>query len=452
MASLNQLVSEFAHSLGQPNNFALRENIRSLVIHTRNEIIRRSYENHGYVDKILTQRFKVSLTDVNDGEVNAKYVTDTIVVPARTIEKTEVITRGRSIVTNDSIYGRFYLPTATDYAIANNHSLDEDLNDYIKDKIIYYGSNLYVKHTSSKDGNIDLDCFVLGVAGNDSSYESDKDGYYFIIIPPLKTTTNLTLSISAFDGSQNPSFAINKIVGQTEGEHNTITPLEDNIVFINGTYYKQVTIEQSSKYSIYTVTGPSLLGYIMLQSVTNEPNELIYQKEETRTYTETIPATTEDVYAEVEGIHKIKRTIQKVPRPVRLTNNLPFDRVSSVGYRTNREFPYIKETSARFRSNLPGMCGIPCYDYINGYIYLFPAEGRTLDISKIVIESAFERPTEIEIANGEKNALDVFLYDNDEWLLSEDMIGQIKDIIYKRDLLNTVRQTNEIPNEIKYNK
>ena len=57
------LVSEFAHSVGEPNNKALRENIKLLIIHTRNEIIRRSYENHGYVDKVLTQRFKVSLTN-----------------------------------------------------------------------------------------------------------------------------------------------------------------------------------------------------------------------------------------------------------------------------------------------------------------------------------------------------------------------------------------------------
>ncbi len=41
--------------------------------------------------------------------------------------------------------------------------------------------------------------------------------------------------------------------------------------------------------------------------------------------------------------------------------------------------------------------------------------------------------------------------DNNEWLLSEDMIGQIKELIYKRDLLSTVRQTNEIPNEVKFN-
>lgn len=222
------LVSEFAHSLKQPNNQALRENIKLLIVHTRNEIIRRSFENHGYVDKGLVQRFKVSLTDVYDGEIE--------------------------------------LP----------------------------------------EGMEDID----------------------------------------------------------------------------------VTL--------------------------------------------------------------IKRSCQKVPTPVRLTNNLPFDRVSSVGYRTSREFPFIKETSARFRSSVPGLCGMPCYDYINGYIYIFPADNKPFELEKIIIESAFEHPTEIQIANKEIDSIDTLTEEN-EFLLSEDMIGQIKDIIYKRDLLNTVRETNEIPDTIKYN-
>lgn len=228
MASIAMLVSEFAHSLKQPNNKALRENIKLLIIHTRNEVIRRSYENHGYVDKGLTQRFKISLTDVNDGE---------IVLP---------------------------------------------------------------------------------------------EGY-------------------------------------------------------------------------------------------------------------------EDVV-----IDKIKRSTQKVPKPVRLPNNLPFDRVSSVGYRTSREFPFIKETSARFRSSVPGLCGMPCYDYINGYIYIFPTDNKSFDLQQIVVESAFEHPTEIQLANNEVDNMDA-LMDENEFLLSEDMIGQIKEIIYKRDLLNTIRETNEIPDTIKYN-
>ena len=221
------LVSEIAHSLKSPNNKALRENLKLLIIHTRNEVIRRSYENHGYVDKGLVQRYKVSLIDVNDGEIQ-------------------------------------------------------------------------------------------------------------------------------------------------------------------------------------------------------------------------IPEGFEDI-----DIQQIKRSTQKVPTPVRLTNNLPFDRVSSVGYRTSKEFPFIKETSARFRSYVPGLCGMPCYDYINGYIYIFPSDNNSFNLQQIIIESAFEHPTEIQIANNEVDEMDIML-DENEWLLSEDMIGQIKEIIYKRDLLTTIRETNEIPNTIKF--
>ena len=225
MASIAQLVSEFAHSLGQPNNQALRNNIKSLIIHTRAEVIRRSYENHNYIDKGLTQRYRVSLISVNDGDIE----------------------------------------------------------------------------------------------------------------------------------------------------------LPDGV-----------------------------------------------------------------------SVDKIKRTKQKVQRPVRLTNNLPFDRVSTVGYKTNREIPFIKETVARFRGSLPGMCGAISYDYVNDYIYIYPASNnKALTLGAIVIESAFEHPNQIILENGDANELDVALDDN-EWILSEDMVGQIKEIIYKRDLLNQVRQTDEVPNNIKF--
>lgn len=232
MASIAQLVSEFAHSVGQPNNKALRENLKSLIIHTRNEVIRHSYENHGYVDKSLVQRYKVSLINIYDGD---------------------------------------------------------------------------------------------------------------------------------------PEFS--------------------NI---------------------------------------------------------------EDLDIEDLDLTKIKRTEQRVPKPVRLTNNLPFDRVSSVGFKTNRVIPFIKESSARFRNSVPGLCGMPSYDYINGFIYIFPACNKPFDLQKIIIESAFEHPTYIEIKNGHVDEFDGEL-DLNEWVLSEDMIGQIKEIIYKRDLLQTVRQTDEIPDAVKLN-
>lgn len=228
MASIAQLVSELAHTLKDPNNYGLREHIKLVIAQTRNEVIRRSYENHGYVDKILTQRYKVSLTAVNDGEI-----------------------------------------------------------------------------------------------------------------------------------------------GLPEGYDDT-------------------------------------------------------------------------------DVQKIKRTLQKVPRPVRLTNNLPFDRVSSVGFKSNREFPFIKETSARFRGAVPGLCAMPCYDYINGFIYIFPCDGKSFDINKIIIESAFEHPTQIELENGLITDDELFDESN-EWLLSEDMIGQIKEIILKRGLLNNIHTTNEISNDVKFN-
>ena len=228
MASIAMMVSELAHSLGQPNNHVLRENLKLLVVQTRNECIRRSYENHGYVDKGLTQRFRVTLTEVNDGD---------IIIP-------------------------------------------DEIKDYV-------------------------------------------------------------------------------------------------------------------------------------------------------------------------AIDKIKRTTEKVPRPIRLTNNLPFDRVSSVGYANNREFPYIKETTARFRNSVPGLCGAISYDYINEYLYLYPPRRGTLELNQIVIESAFEHPNEISLGNGEIT-IDNLIYDDNEYLIPEDMYGQIKDIIYKRDLLNQHRETDETPNVIKF--
>ena len=228
MASIAMMVSELAHSLGQPNNHVLRENLKLLIIQTRNECIRRSYENHGYVDKGLTQRFRVTLIEVNDGDI----------------------------------------------------TIPDEIKDYV-------------------------------------------------------------------------------------------------------------------------------------------------------------------------AIDKIKRTTEKVPRPIRLTNNLPFDRVSSVGYANNREFPYIKETTARFRNSVPGLCGAVSYDYINEYLYLYPPRRGTFELNQIVIESVFEHPNEISLGNGEITT-DNLIYDDNEYLIPEDMYGQIKDIIYKRDLLNQHRETDETPNVIKF--
>lgn len=69
MSSLNQLISEIAHSVKQPDSVPVRKAIKLAIIHARNELIRKSFENHKITDKVLQQRFKVTLIDVPDGDM-----------------------------------------------------------------------------------------------------------------------------------------------------------------------------------------------------------------------------------------------------------------------------------------------------------------------------------------------------------------------------------------------
>lgn len=154
-----------------------------------------------------------------------------------------------------------------------------------------------------------------------------------------------------------------------------------------------------------------------------------------------------DVYGS-EGIitNTIKRTVNKVPRPVRLTNNLPFHSVRTVGVTNPHEIAFVKEASAKFYNSLPGMCPVITYDYINEYIYVNIQKGSVLNnLGAIVIESIFEYPHIIETETVEGkldiNAID----DNDEFLLPEDMIDAIKQIVLETWNKEIIRNTNEVP-------
>ena len=154
-----------------------------------------------------------------------------------------------------------------------------------------------------------------------------------------------------------------------------------------------------------------------------------------------------DIYGS-EGIitNTIKRTANKVPRPVRLTNNLPFHSVRTVGVTNPHEIAFVKEASAKFYNSLPGMCPIITYDYINEYIYINIQKGSVLNnLGAIVIESIFEYPHIIETETVEGkldiNAID----DNDEFLLPEDMIDAIKQIVLETWNKEIIRNTNEVP-------
>lgn len=152
----------------------------------------------------------------------------------------------------------------------------------------------------------------------------------------------------------------------------------------------------------------------------------------------------------------IKRTANKVPRPVRFTNNLPFQSIRTVGY-DNHEIPFAKEASAKFYTHLVGMCNLPCWDYINEYIYFFSGEDKAnwfKAVDAIIVESVFEMPHLIDIETFDKDGETIERtidteddFDDDEFLLPEDMIGAIKDIIFKRNLLQIPRETNEVPTD-----
>jgi hypothetical protein len=146
---------------------------------------------------------------------------------------------------------------------------------------------------------------------------------------------------------------------------------------------------------------------------------------------------------------KVKRTKMRVPRPVRLDNNLPFVSIRTVGYE-NMAIPFIKEANAQFYKQLPGMCTTLSYDYINGYVYINSNGNPVIEpLGHIIIESPFEIPTDIPVETNEK--LSEFFDNDDEFIIPEDMVERIKDVIYKRNLLNIERQTNEVPTKEQVN-
>lgn len=156
-----------------------------------------------------------------------------------------------------------------------------------------------------------------------------------------------------------------------------------------------------------------------------------------------------DLYGSEHAIKDtIKRTTTKVPRPVRLTNNLPFHSVRTTGVKNPIEIAFVKEASAKYYNNLPGMCPVITYDYINDYIYInIPNNNKLKNIGSIIVESVFEYPhiIQVETVDGklDLNSID----DNDEFLLPEDMISNIKKIIIETWNPEIIRDTNEVTSD-----
>lgn len=155
------------------------------------------------------------------------------------------------------------------------------------------------------------------------------------------------------------------------------------------------------------------------------------------------------------GQRVIKRSVQRVPRPVRLDNNLPFLSVRTTGFYNSITIPFVKEGVSKFYKHLPGMCQNISYDYINQYIYLDITKNENfMNLESIIIESPFEYPTIIDDEETVYSGIQEEHCDgnktytaDDEFMISEDMIYDIKKLVLDEFNVSMFRQTNEVPLE-----
>lgn len=146
----------------------------------------------------------------------------------------------------------------------------------------------------------------------------------------------------------------------------------------------------------------------------------------------------------IRDIIKIKRSKQRVPKPTRLCNGLPFHSVRTAGVEHPIEVAFTKEAVSQFYGYLPGMPCLPTYDYINGYLYINGSRNQEYNnLRAVIIEGVFEYPFEITEEHFDGNTT---YNDDDEFIISEDMIGSIKKLVLETFNPQIVRQTNEIPN------
>ena len=141
----------------------------------------------------------------------------------------------------------------------------------------------------------------------------------------------------------------------------------------------------------------------------------------------------------------VLRSKQRVPRPVRLSQDLPFLSVRTNGLTHATEIPYIKAASQKYYNMLPGFCPAVMYDYINQYLYINAIDSPEFKtLGSIIIEAPFENPFEITEDHIEGSTI---YSDDDEFMISEDMINNIKKLVLETWNPEVIRETNEIPTQ-----
>ena len=144
------------------------------------------------------------------------------------------------------------------------------------------------------------------------------------------------------------------------------------------------------------------------------------------------------------GLATIKRSEFRVPRPVRLTNGLPFLSVRTLGVENPVEIAYVPEASSKFYAKLPGFCSKITYDYINQYLYINIINNPNFaELGKVVVESPFEVPFKLDDNHFDSEGN--YTEDSD-FIISEDMVLDIKKLVLESFNPNVVRETEEVPN------
>lgn len=147
---------------------------------------------------------------------------------------------------------------------------------------------------------------------------------------------------------------------------------------------------------------------------------------------------------QLDGIIRIKRSKERIPKPTRLVNGLPFHSVRTIGVDNPVEIAFTKEAVSKYYSYLLGMRCLPTYDYINGYLYINGIRNQEYyNLSSVIIEGVFEYPFEITEEHIDNNN---FTYsDDDEFFIPEDFVNSIKKLTLETFNPQIVRDTSEIP-------
>lgn len=141
------------------------------------------------------------------------------------------------------------------------------------------------------------------------------------------------------------------------------------------------------------------------------------------------------------------RSKSKIPRSVRFNNNLPFESVRTIGDNPVA-IMHTKQATNRFYKFQPVICRMPTYDTINGYLYVNTNKDERFSlIRKILVESVFEHPELINDDVNDSAESPVEDIDDNDYLLPEDMIPTIKDLLIKRNVLSVYHETNETPKD-----